>query len=496
VLQAVTARTDADDDLYDEYLRRTFVRPSFIASAAAIALSVGVVVLTLPSGDDLDRRNLLLVGVGSFGASLCLILLVFLRTISLSQPASWRAMKRAVHMRAVELSTSAFIARLKRAASGHDDDSLFWGGHRYPEAAKVTAAMEALLDEVVRAMRDQSRQRVAEATDEIETIIERAMDMIEADGDIRWSPPGSRPSWPPLNTLHDRTLTFRERVHAGASRDDIFVLRGMDYWAMSRGVRRGCGELFTVGLDGYYWGYRAAVSAGDRELIELVVDSVWTSMRGASIDQVHAEDSSVTSPDELWPYVRQLVRQMERLMSMAMLHERPDHFRQFREGFAGVLRHLRFTWEADVYPPTPATARFEDTQRAYRVSCLGLGGRALILAREGRLADPSPYLDVVRDMYPSARGLDLDLKYALDSRYEDDFLWDSWESEGAGDLEFRSIDTARYPLSFFTFRLLELAQDSEPVVSLGSQASQAKQWFDRNVDWVESLLPEEPQNVE
>ena len=87
--------------------------------------------------------------------------------------------------------------------------------------------------------------------------------------------PGSQPQWPPLRELGSNLYPFREDVIRRGNREYVFELLRFDYWLLSRGVRRRCGELFTVGLSGYRWNYEIGGRLGNAELRETFRDRTW-----------------------------------------------------------------------------------------------------------------------------------------------------------------------------------------------------------------------------
>ena len=116
---------------------------------------------------------------------------------------------------------------------------------------------------------------------------------------------------------------------------------------------------------------------------------------------------------------------------------------------------------------------------------MGLGGRALLLAQANRLADVNPYLDVGRLVYAHLGPLADDLAPALLYDASSDFsLWQEWETEGALPYQTIGISTERYPLLFFTLRLMELSSDTMPTFDLHGGAKRALDWFTNNSESV------------
>ena len=59
-----------------------------------------------------------------------------------------------------------------------------------------------------------------------------------------------------MRDLRRNLYSFREDVIREGNREYVFELLGLDYWLLSTGARRRCGDLFTVGLECYRSNYQ------------------------------------------------------------------------------------------------------------------------------------------------------------------------------------------------------------------------------------------------
>ena len=244
----------------------------------------------------------------------------------------------------------------------------------------------------------------------------------------------------------------------------------------TEGIRERCGELFTVGLNGYRWNYQIANRIVGGEFREVLRDRF----------SLNAESFILgAKPVEAFPYARELVRHQERLLSDAMHSGQPSDYDQLHRGFQARLRAIRLHWQADDWPPSEASNLYQQLEREYRIALMGLAGRALFLAQANRIADVNPYLEVGRLAYSHLGPMANDLAPAL--LYDDSLgfsLWQEWETEGAVPYETIGISTERYPLLFFTLRLMELSSDTMPTFDLNGRAQRALDWFINNSESV------------
>ena len=107
-MQGASARRDADDRTYREYLRRSWVRRIFWSSLVAVGLT-GLVLLIegfAGASEVVARsfpglRNLALLAAVAFLANLVLALTLFERAARLAMPDRWRAIRQDVNERDV-----------------------------------------------------------------------------------------------------------------------------------------------------------------------------------------------------------------------------------------------------------------------------------------------------------------------------------------------------------------------------------------------------------
>ena len=284
VMQGV--KRDADDRVYREYVRRSWVRFVFWVSLTALAFT-GAVFLTesfvgtfdTPSDDFPDLRNLALVAAMAFFVSLALAVVLFERTIRLGHPEQWHYIKRHVNEHDVRRAVEIFLCRWRRAAALEGDLSdIFSVGYPDPGEGSADEAIRALLDDALRAIDERRQSEFTRSLGSIMDLITYAMDQLASAG-MCWSDPGHDPEWPPLRELDRNLYTFREEVIRRGDLDQVIELMSFDGWCIILGLQRGCGELFTVGLDGYRRNYQIAKRAGVREFLEVYRDRLWLDAR-------------------------------------------------------------------------------------------------------------------------------------------------------------------------------------------------------------------------
>ena len=339
-------------------------------------------------------------------------------------------------------------------------------------------------------MDERRRADFTDALKSIEELVTHAMDEIEhAMGEIdptgdMWSPPGSQPQWPPLRELGRNLYSFREDVIRRGNRDYVSDLLSLDYWLRSRAVDHRCGELFTVALGGDRWNCEIVARVGNPELSEMFRDRSWL---------VADLTLAALSAEEAFPYARHLVSHHEQLLSDAMRADRRADYEEFIRGFDNFLKMTRLGWNVEDWPPPESARLYEQLEQQYRIALIGLGGRAALLADVGRLPDPSPYLDVAHTKYNRPQQLADDIAAALTQEDRRNlFLWLDWEGEGAQAFESRSVDPDRYPLSFFSVRLLELATKPMLDLDLHGTAQQVLDWFTANSEDLEGHVRDDP----
>jgi len=171
------------------------------------------------------------------------------------------------------------------------------------------------------------------------------------------------------------------------------------------------------------------------------------------------------------------VQHLERQLSRALHGDDPGAFERIRAWFAGVPE------------------LHEELEQLYRIALMGLAGRALRLAAEGRLADPEPYLDAARGEYGDADRLADDTARALALDMRDAFSWSWWELEGTENkrMMWQPVHSQRYPLLFFSLRLLELTGELLPELDLHGEAQGVLGWFTENAESLEPYVRAGPE---
>ncbi len=483
MMQGIRARRDADDRIYREHVRRSRMRDILWASLLAVAVT-GVLLLIegfisedgAPSNIKRDLRNFVLTAGLAFLLNLMLAGVLFERAILHSSPAQWLALRRDIIKSDIRKAIQAFLRRARRALEARETGELdftVW----FPDQGEGSAdeAIRALLDDARRAMTERRHEEFSRSLDFVRELVVYAMDEIKATK-IPWSAPGSQPEWPPLRELNRNLYSFREDVIREGDREYILTLLQFDYLLTSKGVQERCGELFTVGLNGYRWNYQIANRIGGGEFRELIRDRFSLSMDSFIIG---------AEPVEAFPYAREMVRHQERLLSDAMHSGQPSDYNQLHGGFQARLSALRFHWKINNWQPSEASELYQQLEQEYRIALMGLAGRAILLAQANRIADANPYLDVARLAYSSLRPLADDLAQTLLHVNSPGFsLWEEWETEGAVPYRATMILTERYPLMFFILRLMELSSDTMPTFDLHGRAQRALDWFIDNSEEV------------
>ena len=476
MMQGMRARRDVDDRMYREYVRRSWMRGIFRASLLAVAVTgVHLLIEGFISGDGAPSNVVLAAGL-AFLINLVLPGVLFERAILHSSPGQWLALRRDVNKTDVREAIQAFLRRVRRALEARHGDKpdltiLF------PDRGEGSAdeAVRALLDDARRAMSERRHEEFSRSLDFVRELVIYAMDEIKATN-IQWSAPGSQPEWPPLRELNRNLYPFREDVIREGDRDYILTLLRFDYLLTAKGMQERCGELFTVGLNGYRWNYQIANRIGGGEFRELLRDRFSLSMDSFIIG---------AEPVEAFPYAREMVRHQERLLSDAMNSGQPSDYAQLHRGFQARLDFIRFRWKADNWTPSQVSELYKKLEQEYRIALMGLGGRAIFLAQANRMADSNPYLEVVRLAHSSLGPLADDLAQVLLYDNSRGFsLWEEWETEGAVPGGAINILTERYPLLFFTLRLMELSSRTMPTLDLHGRAQRALDWFMNNSELV------------
>ena len=141
----------------------------------------------------------------------------------------------------------------------------------------------------------------------------------------------------------------------------------------------------------------------------------------------------VLEPTEAFPYVEEMVKQQERLLSDSMVLGQLHDYAPLHKGFQAKLRAIRFQWSAEDLPVSDASELLKELEQEYRITLMGLSGRAILLAQSDRIRDVNSYLEVGREVYSQLGSMAGDVATALD--YDDHSrltVWEEWEFQDAG----------------------------------------------------------------
>ena len=478
VMQSVSARRDVDDRMYREYITGSRVRPIFLASLVAVAVTAALLLdeeFTGLSGELANSRpglcNLPAMALFAFIANLYLAYALLEQAIRLARPANWSDLRRSVNKRDVRVAVQAFVQRFRRTVASREGKEIDWADMLPgPGEGSADEAIRALLDDARRAMVERRQGEFRQSLEAIEEVVQDAMAEIERTG-IKWGPPGHQPEWPPLRELGRNLYSFRQEVVNEGNRDYLVMLLGLDFWLINTGARQRCGDLFTTGLDGYRRNYQIALrnGSGFREMLR---GRGWVSTPALVREG---------SPEDMLPYAAELVRHQELLLSDALESDRADDYEQLHREFQPVLQNILPDWVGGRWPLPESGSLYQRVQEDHRIALMGLAGLALILAEDGRIGDPSPYLNIARGVYGRAAQLAEDVVQALGRDDPGRFsVWSQWEMEGAPSFEARTIAPERYPLTFFSVRLMELAATAPPDIDLQGGAARISAWFLQN----------------
>ncbi len=477
MMQGLSARRDVDDRMYREYVWRSWVRNILWGSLLAVGVT-GILLLIERSKPEL--QNLVLAAGFAFFVNLVLAGALFERAVHLSRPEQWQALRHDVNKRDVQKAVQAFLGRRQRVAASKEANELdvaMW----FPDPSESSAdeAIRALLGDARRAMSERRLEELSRSLDSVRELVKYAMNGIKTTG-IQWSAPGSRPGWPPLMGLSRNLYSFREDVIREGDREYILELLRFDYMLTIEGMRERCGELFTVGLDGYRRNYQIANRIATGEFREMLRDRF-----SLNVDSIIFG----VEPVEAFPYVREMVRHQEWLLSDSMHSNQPRDYDQLHRSFQAWIDAIRLFWETDNWPPSEASSLIQQLKQEYRVALMGLAGRALFLAQSNRITDVNSYIDVTRLAYSHLEPMADDLAHALShDDWQGSSLWQEWETEDALPYQTIGISTERYLMLFFALRLMELSSDTMPTFDLHGRAQRALDWFINNSESIEAYV--------
>ena len=420
-----------------------------------------------------------LVAAVAFAANLTFAALLFHRAIDLTNPEHWRKLRQDVNKRDVREAIQVFLGRMKRAieahATGSSDLTVI-----FPDSGEGSAdqAIRALLDDARRAMAERRQAEFESALDSIKELVTYAMDEMEQAG-MQWGSPGSQPEWPPLRELGRNLYPFREEVIREGSREYVLELLYFDYWLATNGVRRSCGELFSTGISGYRFNYQITTRLGGGEFHEMIRDRFLANLDGLTFGH---------NPEKLLPFMHEVVRHQERVLSDVLHSSKADDFRWLQQEFSSILSNILQRWNREVRFQTQESEWSVLLTQEHRIALMGLAGRAVILADSGEISDAAPYLDVVRSTHVHTLSGDISAVLQNSHYFFRFYQWEDWEvpQHISGWSGVMSPD--RYPLTYFAIRLMELADDATLSLNLRGNARRILDWFVANSERLEQFV--------
>ena len=133
-LERVSARPDADDRIFEEYVRQSWMRPLFLGGLVAVASTGSVLVageLARQGAPIVEAapglRNFIILAGAAFFASVSLSAVLFERTVRLTRPSAWNDLRRWTTERDVRNSVHVFLRRRQR---GDREPGRRWAGLR------------------------------------------------------------------------------------------------------------------------------------------------------------------------------------------------------------------------------------------------------------------------------------------------------------------------------------------------------------------------------
>ena len=491
VMQGVSARSDADDRVYTEYVHRSRVRPIFWFSIGAVAIT-GAVLTTerLVSDNGTIAQsvpgipNLALVAVCALAINLAAAIALFERAIRLTQPERWQSLRSDVNKRNVREAVRVFVGRAERYATAQAANEADWSVlFPDPSEGSVDQAVRGISDDAQRAMDERRRGELERSLNSIKDFVGYAMDEIEGAG-MQWGPPGSSAGWPPLRELGRALYSFRGGVIRSGDQEYIDELLRLDYWLVSTGLRRSCGELFTAGLNGYRWNYQIAIRVGSRDSQEMVRDRFLMNLNFLTFEH---------KSEELFPFMQEVIKHQGNMLSDALQANGVGDYRWLHGEFGSVLSDILQRWNGDVPDLGWQTVPSDLLLQGYRVTLMGLTGRAVILADSGEIPDATPYLDLARAVYTRPTELADDVAAALEREHDSMFSqWLDWETPYHISGWSGSVSRSQYPLTCFAVMLMELTEDTSPTLDLCGNASRVLDWFVENSERLERFVRDTP----
>ena len=169
--------------------------------------------------------------------------------------------------------------------------------------------------------------------------------------------------------------------------------------------------------------------------------------------------------------------------------DRPGDYAQLHARFEVALQGIDLCWRTDNDLESESSGLYEKLDQEYRIVLMGLGGRVISLFRSNTIADANPYLAIARGVFGRVEIIAGDLPRALERGRGPGFsLWHDWDIEDGEPNRTISMSPEKYPLAFFSLRLIELSSESMPDFDLQGRAKQAFEWFNRNLEWDARLI--------
>ena len=493
----------------EEFDRRIAANPSLLTLLALSAWSLLLYVLMFPPASPgawpwtVSAGNFMPAVLINAVVTMALTWRFFARAQRLRHPSEIRVIERYVADRLVRRGVDGFVRRLRDAADG-DLPSLGPLLQQDLAEAAVDDALQLHFDALRRSMRDSRLTDYSQGFEDLRGYVESAVDQV-AKTEMAFGPPGAEPWWQPLSGIRDKLVWLKDDVFRATGWSPYaYELGSYDYWQISRGLQWRCGELYGMGLAGWRTSYHAAVRSDDPELTRMMIERTWRLISSAIQAVGFQEDDVVgsaarpldpTSEDDL-RYLYFLVSELDRQLAQAMLVDRVHDYVEFNRGFDDLLRQLSLSIEGPRAHGETTRLVLDRLRQARRISLLGLSGRAAELARDGRIADPQPYINVVREQYSRPGDLAADIVVALDMTYERLFSWGDWESEGQRPFEAYSVDIERYPLLGFFILSLEFAAAQDIALPLEGQAARIRGRLENLVPQAMRLAQVEPAAID
>ena len=196
-LERVSARPDADDRIFAEYVRRSWMRPLFLGGLVAVASTGSVLVAgeLAAQGASIAEatpglRNFILLAGAAFFASVALPAVLLERAVRLARPGAWRDLRREVNEQNVRDAVLAFIARQARLERGElrdGEDPFFTQMVPDPGEGSADEAIRRLLEDASRAIDERRGADFRRSLDSMEQLVEHAMDKLREHGWVQWS---------------------------------------------------------------------------------------------------------------------------------------------------------------------------------------------------------------------------------------------------------------------------------------------------------------------